>query len=105
MPESDDTAGALLALAHMRHRYPHLKQHRLQLAARRGVEWLLELQNSDGGWPTFCRGWSMLAFDRSATDVTAHAVRALAAWEKAWRTDAKTAAASDRPRRTHLGRH
>jgi squalene-hopene/tetraprenyl-beta-curcumene cyclase len=91
VPESDDTAGALLALAHMRHRYPHLKQHRLQLAARRGVEWLLELQNSDGGWPTFCRGWSLLAFDRSATDVTAHAVRALAAWEKAWRTDAKTA--------------
>jgi squalene-hopene/tetraprenyl-beta-curcumene cyclase len=38
------------------------------------------LQNNDGGWPTFCRGWGRLPFDRSSTDITAHALRALGAW-------------------------
>ena len=91
VPEAVDTANALLALAHWRHRYPHLKSHRLELAARRGVEWLLDLQNRDGGWPTFCRGWSLLTFDRSGCDVTALVIRALAAWEEAWHADAHTA--------------
>ncbi len=91
VPETDDTAGALVALVRSRHRYPHLKQHRLELAARRGVEWLLAMQNKDGGWPTFCRGWSLLTFDRSACDLTAHAVRALAAWQVAWQADSRHA--------------
>src|SRR5690606_3619918 len=34
-----------------------------------------------GGWPTFCRGWGLLPFDRSGTDLTAHALRALHAWK------------------------
>jgi squalene-hopene/tetraprenyl-beta-curcumene cyclase len=87
VPETDDTAGALVALARFRHRYPKLKQHRLQLAARRGVDWLVDLQNGDGGWPTFCRGWSMLPFDRSASDLTANAIRALAVWQRLWQAD------------------
>jgi squalene-hopene/tetraprenyl-beta-curcumene cyclase len=87
VPETDDTAGALVALARIRHRYPKLKQHRLQLAARRSVEWLVDLQNGDGGWPTFCRGWSMLPFDRSASDLTANAIRALAVWQRLWQAD------------------
>jgi squalene-hopene/tetraprenyl-beta-curcumene cyclase len=41
------------------------------------VRWLLGLQNRDGGFPTFCRGWGALPFDRSSPDITAHAVRAL----------------------------
>ncbi len=41
------------------------------------LEWLIHLQNRDGGWPTFCRGWGTLPFDRSSPDITAHAVRAL----------------------------
>src|SRR5438046_6015338 len=45
-----------------------------------GLAWLQNLQNSDGGWPTFCRGWGKLPFDRSGTDLTAHALRALRAW-------------------------
>ncbi|MDH3717910.1 MAG: hypothetical protein OES79_07290, partial [Planctomycetota bacterium] len=49
-------------------------------AAEAGVRWLLQLQNRDGGWPTFCRGWGKLPFDRSGTDLTAHAIRALHAW-------------------------
>jgi len=45
---------------------------------RNGIRWLLDLQNRDGGWPTFCRGWGTLPFDRSAPDLTAHALRAIA---------------------------
>jgi squalene-hopene/tetraprenyl-beta-curcumene cyclase len=86
-PDADNTAGALLALAHRRDNCPPLKQHRLRLAARHAVEWLLELQNTDGGWPTFCRGWSALPFDRSASDLTAHVIRALAVWQRVWKTD------------------
>ncbi|MCX7803896.1 MAG: squalene--hopene cyclase [Planctomycetota bacterium] len=50
-------------------------------AAYSGIRWLLALHNSDGGWPTFCRGWGKLPFDRSAPDLTAHVLRALAAWK------------------------
>jgi len=49
---------------------------RLRGARERG-KWLLDLQNSDGGWPTFCRGWGKLPFDKSCDDLTAHALRAL----------------------------
>jgi squalene-hopene/tetraprenyl-beta-curcumene cyclase len=52
----------------------------LLAAARSGVKWLLDLQNSDGGIPTFCRGWGKLPFDRSSPDLTAHALRAWSAW-------------------------
>jgi squalene-hopene/tetraprenyl-beta-curcumene cyclase len=76
VPDADDTAGALLALK----RLPLNDASRD--AARRGVRWLLDLQNRDGGWPTFCRGWTNLPFDRSGADLTAHAIRALAAWRR-----------------------
>jgi squalene-hopene/tetraprenyl-beta-curcumene cyclase len=46
-------------------------------AVRRGVRWLLDLQNRDGGWPTFCRGWGKLPFDRSSPDITAHCLLAV----------------------------
>ena len=46
-----------------------------------GVRWLLGLQNRDKGWPTFCRGWGKLPFDRSGTDITAHVIRGLLAWK------------------------
>ena len=45
-----------------------------------GVRWLLDLQNRDGGIPTFCRGWGALPFDRSSPDLTAHTLRAWTAW-------------------------
>ena len=41
----------------------------------RAKDWLAELQNRDGGVPTFCRGWGKLPFDRSSVDLTAHALR------------------------------
>ena len=67
VPDVDDTSGVLLALREL--------GCRDGIAA--GVAWLLELQNRDGGWPTFCRGWGKLPFDQSAPDLTAHAMRAL----------------------------
>jgi squalene-hopene/tetraprenyl-beta-curcumene cyclase len=75
VPDADDTSGALLAIS-------HLASARTGEAAARGVQWLLDLQNSDGGWPTFCRGWGTMPFDRSGSDLTAHALRALAAWKR-----------------------
>lgn len=43
--------------------------------------WVRNLRNRDHGFPTFCRGWGLLPFDRSGTDLTAHALRALEAWK------------------------
>ena len=99
VPDADDTPGAILALQTLRE--PEAQARRVtpkrspnaatrsQLptslalrahgdAAAGGVRWLLGLQNRDGGVPTFCRGWGTLPFDRSAPDLTAHAIRA---WE------------------------
>lgn len=71
VPDADDTAGALLALQRL---------GASKDSAALGVKWLLGLQNADGGIPTFCRGWGELPFDRSAPDLTAHAIRAWSAW-------------------------
>ena len=73
VPDADDTAAALIALSSL--------GGYVSDAARDGVIWLLGLQNRDGGWPTFCKGWGKLPFDRSAPDLTAHALRALWAWK------------------------
>ena len=75
VPDADDTAGAILALHKLDPDDPGVR-----VAAANGIRWLLDLQNRDGGIPTFCRGWGALPFDRSATDLTAHALRAWMAW-------------------------
>ena len=82
VPDADDTAGALLALAAWQDgdSCNEAERRRIDEAVRAGVVWLLGLQNSDGGWPTFCRGWTTLPFDRSGADLTAHVLRALGAW-------------------------
>jgi squalene-hopene/tetraprenyl-beta-curcumene cyclase len=79
VPDADDTPGALLALANLSSGRGN--DHALQAAAA-GVTWLLDIQNRDGGIPTFCRGWSKLPFDRSSPDLTAHALRAWGAWRE-----------------------
>lgn len=78
VPDADDTAGALLALKVLDGSSPASLK-----AAANGVTWLLDLQNSDGGIPTFCRGWGALPFDRSTPELTAHALRAFEAWKHA----------------------
>ncbi|MEM1304467.1 MAG: prenyltransferase/squalene oxidase repeat-containing protein, partial [Planctomycetota bacterium] len=87
VPDADDTPGALLVLAKSWDTADAPGRDRLASAARQAIGWLLDLQNADGGWPTFCRGWGKLPFDRSATDLTAHALRALDAWQhiEGWR--------------------
>lgn len=70
VPDADDTAGAVLAMLHL----GTGKRESLRAAAF----WLRDLQNRDGGLPTFCKGWGKLPFDASCPDLTAHALRA---WE------------------------
>jgi squalene-hopene/tetraprenyl-beta-curcumene cyclase len=75
VPDADDTSGALCALRDMSAKTPDVIA-----AVSSGITWLLNLQNSDGGVPTFCRGWGTLPFDRSCPEITAHAVQAWVAW-------------------------
>ncbi|MFA7173277.1 MAG: prenyltransferase/squalene oxidase repeat-containing protein [Kiritimatiellia bacterium] len=77
VPDADDTAAALIALFHLRAFVEHT---RLAEATLLGLRWLMDLQNSDGGMPTFCRGWGKLPFDKSCCDITAHAIQAFALW-------------------------
>jgi squalene-hopene/tetraprenyl-beta-curcumene cyclase len=75
VPDADDTAGALLALHQLDPASPETIA-----AAAAGCTWLFDIQNRDGGIPTFCRGWGTLPFDRSTPELTAHALRAWHAW-------------------------
>lgn len=75
VPDADDTPGALLAIHALGHGGKEVTE-----AAISGVVWLLDLQNRDGGIPTFCRGWGALPFDRSSPDLTAHTLRAWKTW-------------------------
>src|SRR5262249_57530692 len=50
-PDVDDTAFVLMAL--QRVKFPDEK--RMEGAVRRGIQWLLSMQNRDGGWAAFDR--------------------------------------------------
>ncbi|MBA4191620.1 MAG: squalene--hopene cyclase [Planctomycetaceae bacterium] len=69
VPDCDDTPGALIAVCNLNVGWEGGNWGT-------GRNWILWLQNRDGGFPTFCRGWGVLPFDRSGTDLTAHAIRA-----------------------------
>ncbi len=73
VPDVDDTSGTLVAL-HI------LMEGTYCPEIGKGIEWLLELQNNDGGMPTFCKGWGKLPFDRSSADISAHALLAFELW-------------------------
>ena len=75
VPDADDTAGGLLALWHLGPVNPESLD-----SALAAMTWLMDLQNRDGGFPTFCKGWGRLPFDRSCPDITAHVLRALRTW-------------------------
>jgi squalene-hopene/tetraprenyl-beta-curcumene cyclase len=82
VPDVDDTAGAMLALAqwHSRVGANDIAEPEFRRILE-GLRWLLDVQNGDAGWPTFCRGWGRLPFDRSGCDLTAHVLRAFKAWQ------------------------
>jgi squalene-hopene/tetraprenyl-beta-curcumene cyclase len=84
-PDVDDTAFVLMAL--QRVKYPDPK--RMEGAMRRGIQWLLSMQNRDGGWGAFDRDNDQkflcnipfadhnAMIDPSTADVTARVVECL----------------------------
>ncbi|MDD3119017.1 MAG: prenyltransferase/squalene oxidase repeat-containing protein [Victivallales bacterium] len=87
VPDADDTSAALVAL--------HALGEDASPSVGNGIDWLLNLQNRDGGIPTFCRGWGKFPFDRSCPDISAHAYKAFSCYEKqlpyAWQIKVKAA--------------
>jgi squalene-hopene/tetraprenyl-beta-curcumene cyclase len=81
VPDADDTPGVMLALLNLHDDSTEMPDV-VAKALDNSTTWLLSLQNRDGGWPTFCRGWGTMPFDRSSNDLTAHVVRALDAWRR-----------------------
>lgn len=73
VPDCDDTPGAILALLQLQ------SKDEVANEVIAGCNWLLKLQNRDGGFPTFSRGWGKLPFDQSCADLTGHAILALSA--------------------------
>lgn len=84
VPDADDTPGAMMAMVEWCKSTNSTGKQSFWAACAylSGLDWLGELQNRDGGWPTFCRGWGRLPFDRSGVDLTAHVLRAAVAFEE-----------------------
>ena len=92
-PDVDDTAFVLMALQGVK--YPDPK--RMEVAVRRGIQWLLSMQNRDGGWGAFDRDNDRkflcnipfadhnAMIDPSTADVTARVVECLGRF--GWSTD------------------
>jgi squalene-hopene/tetraprenyl-beta-curcumene cyclase len=84
LPNTNDTARSLLALACWPRRDNQELSERIDRAAKLGIVWLLDLQNDDGGWATFYRRAGGFLSEESGPDVTASVLRALAAWNGVW---------------------
>ncbi|MFY9154410.1 MAG: prenyltransferase/squalene oxidase repeat-containing protein [Prolixibacteraceae bacterium] len=74
VPDGDDTPGTILALLALNQGNREL----IKLPVLDGLNWLMQLQNNDGGFPTFSPGWGKLPFDQSCSDLSGHAILALA---------------------------
>jgi squalene-hopene/tetraprenyl-beta-curcumene cyclase len=84
-PDVDDTAFVLMALQRVKYPDPQ----RMEGAMRRGIQWLLSMQNRDGGWGAFDRDNDQqflcnipfadhnAMIDPSTADVTARVVECL----------------------------
>jgi squalene-hopene/tetraprenyl-beta-curcumene cyclase len=81
VPDADDTSSALIALHQLSAPEFHHSSFDIRHSASAGIRWLLDLQNRDGGIPTFCRGWGALPFDRSTPEITAHALLGWWTWK------------------------
>jgi squalene-hopene/tetraprenyl-beta-curcumene cyclase len=99
-PDIDDTAMVLMGLARSGHAWlPHRQgggagsEPELIPAARRGLQWLLSMQNTDGGWAAFDRDINHeiltkvpfadhnAMLDPSCPDITARALEALGQYD------------------------
>ena len=84
-PDNDDTALAITALNDLRFT-SYSAEYRKKMAIEKGKEWLLYMQNDDGGWGTFERFDGDKDFkdptesteDPSVADITGHVLTALA---------------------------
>lgn len=87
-PDVDDTAVALIVLARYRND-PKWQAKDIEGAIRRGVDWMLAMQSSNGGWAAFDKDNDRMiltkipfcdfgeALDPPSVDVTAHVLEAL----------------------------
>ena len=73
VPDGDDTPGAILALLKLQ------PKEMVKKEVLEAVKWLSKLQNNDGGFPTFSKGWGKLPFDQSCSDLTGHCLLAVSA--------------------------
>jgi squalene-hopene/tetraprenyl-beta-curcumene cyclase len=89
-PNTVATAAALTALAQAS-LVDEATRSRIERAANRGINWLLEMQNDDGGWPTFTRGDDSRPLAASGVDPTAQALRALVTWQRRLKGDSSEA--------------
>jgi prenyltransferase beta subunit len=71
VPDGDDTPGVILALMKLQPEDARIGE------VLEGCSWLLKLQNNDGGFPTFSKGWGKLPFDQSCSDLTGHNILAI----------------------------
>ncbi len=81
LPDVDCTSAALLALSVLLKSGTDAVRPRIEAAATSGVNWLLAMQNDDGGWPTYVRGANDNSPDGGGPALTAHALRALRTWQ------------------------
>jgi squalene-hopene/tetraprenyl-beta-curcumene cyclase len=87
-PDTDDTAMVLTALAKTGHAFADANRTQIP-AVKRGIAWLLGMQNSDGGWAAFDRNINRevltkvpfadhnAMLDPSCPDITARVLEAL----------------------------
>jgi squalene-hopene/tetraprenyl-beta-curcumene cyclase len=83
VPDCDDTPGAALAVWKLSGATQPIREE-AYTSLFQAYEWVRDLQNRDGGWPTFCRGWGKLPFDRSGADLTAHVLRVIGTIKLSW---------------------
>ncbi|MCK3685659.1 prenyltransferase/squalene oxidase repeat-containing protein [Maribellus sp. YY47] len=81
VPDGDDTPGVILALLNLE------PERQVKKEILDGARWLKSLQNSDGGFPTFSRGWGKLPFDQSCADLTGHCLLAVSAVLETYREE------------------
>ncbi len=88
-PTTIATAGVLRGLVQASGGRGVVRDKRIDRAVDLGIGWLLEMQNEDGGWATYCHGDDTQNRDRSGVDPTAQTLRAIAVWQRLWKMESQ----------------